>query len=381
MNKHIFFSIILLIALAGCSKTNNFRVEGEISKAEGKMLYFELFGIKTTEILDSVKLNESGKFKFKTKVPEAPEFYRIRIDKRFIHLCADSASTVKVIANGDKFGKEYSVEGSKCSEQIRVLSMMQGQTILKTDSAKKLFDNKALTEDAYQIELFRIFAEHREKAKAIIYEDPKSPAAYFALFQRFHDYLVFDPYDANDSKSYAAVATSWNTFYPNAARSKHLVNLTLMGIKEIRKARDAKDIKITETDNISFFEISLPDINGKNTSLSSLSGEVVLLDFTAFQTEFSPSRTMYLREIYNEFAESGFNIYQVSLDPDENFWKTGASNLPWVCVRDKNSTNSDYLRTYNVSQIPTFFIIDRNGQIIARDSQISDLQELIRKLL
>lgn len=381
MNKHIFFSIILLLALTGCSKTNNVRVEGEISNAEGKMLYFELFGIKSIEILDSVKLNESGKFKFKTNVPDAPEFYRIRIDKRFIHLCADSASTIKLIVNGDKFGKEYTVEGSKCCEQIRVLSNMQGLTILKTDSIKKLYDDKAMTAEVYQEALFRIFAEHREKAKAIIYDNPKSPAAYFALFQRFHDYLVFDPNDANDSKSYAAVATSWNTYYPNSARTKHLVNLTLLGIKEIRKARDAKDIKITEADKISFFEINLPNVNGKSTSLSSLFGEVVLLDFTAFQTEFSPSRTLYLREIYNEFAESGFNIYQVSLDPDENFWKNGASNLPWVCVRDKNSTNSEYLRTYNVSQIPTFFIIDRNGQIIARDSQISDLQELIRKLL
>lgn len=381
MNKHLLFAAIFILVFSGCSKTNKFKVEGEISHAEGKMLYFELFGINSTDILDSVKLNESGKFHFKTQVPDAPEFYRIRIDKRFIHLCADSARTVLIKADGEHFGRDYTVEGSRSCELIRQLSILQGKTLQKTDSVKKIYDEKLITAETYQKELFRVFSDHREQAKTIIYEDPRSPAAYFALFQRFHNYLVFDPYDASDSKCYAAVATSWNTYFPNAVRTKHLVNLTLMGLKEIRKTRDAKDIKIAETDQVSFFEITLPNINDKSVNLSSLTGKVVLLDFTAFQTEFSPSRNLFLREIYNEFADIGFMIFQVSLDPDEHFWKTGASNLPWICVRDKQSTGSEYLKTYNVEQIPTYFLIDREGRIVARDTQISDLQQEIRKLL
>jgi len=381
MKKSLLFTAILLLALTGCSNDNKFRVEGEISHAEGKMLYFELFGINSTDILDSVKLNESGKFHFETQVPEAPEFYRIRIDKRFIHLCADSAQTVIIKANGEHFGRDYSVEGSKSCEYIRELSILQGKTLQKTDSVKKLFDENLISAETYQQELFKVFSNHREQAKAVIYDDPRSPAAYFALFQRFHNYLLFDPYDASDSKCYAAVATSWNTYFPDAVRTKHLVNLTLMGIKEIRKTRDAKDINITTTDQLAFFEITLPNINDKSVSLSSLVGNVVLLDFTAFQTEFSPSRNLFLRELFNELSEMGFMIYQVSLDPDEHFWKTSASNLPWVCVRDRQSTDSQYLKTYNVSQIPTYFLIDREGHIVARDIQISDLKQEIRKLL
>jgi len=381
MKKHTLYAVFFLLLLSGCSITPKFKVEGKINNAGGKMLYFELFGINTTQILDSVKLNDNGKFHFSTNVPKAPEFYRLRIDKRFIHLCADSARTVVIKAEGDEFGKNYSVEGSRSCELIRQLSLLQGRTLLKTDSVKNLYDKKLITAEEYQNGLFEVFAGHREKAKAVIYEDPRSPAAYFALFQRFHNYLVFDPYDKEDYKTYAAVATAWNTYWPDAVRTKHLVNLTLMGLKEIRETRDAKDIKITETDESSMFEIILPDINHKNISLSSLKGKVVMLDFTAYQTDFSPSRNLYLREIYNQFAKLGFTIFQVSLDRDEHFWKTSAANLPWICVWDKRSTNSEYLSTYNVSQIPTFFLIDREGNLVARDAQIPDLQKEIQKLL
>ncbi len=381
MNRITTILLLLIVLFSACTSKDMFKVEGEIANAEGKMLYFELFGIKDSEILDSVELKGNGKFSFKTDVPESPEFYRIRIDKRFIHLCADSARTVVIKAEGKQFGKEYNVEGSECCEQIRVLSVLQGKTILRTDSLKALYDSNTIDVQQYQNGLAGIFNEHRESAKTIIYKNPKSPAAYFALFQRFHDYLVFDPYNADDNKTYAAVATSWNTFYPNSLRTKHLVNLTLMGMKDIRRARDGKNIEIKEYDKLSYFEITLPNINGKSVSLSSIAGKVILLDFTAYQTDFSPSRNMFLREIHNEFSESGFEIFQVSLDPDENFWKNAAVNLPWICVRDKNSSNSNYLRTYNVMQIPTFFLINKNGEIVARDTQISDIQQEIRKLL
>ena len=119
MKKHTLYAVFFLLLLSGCSKTPKFKVEGEINNAGGKMVYFELFGMNTTQVLDSVKLNDNGKFHFSTNVPKAPEFYRLRIDKRFIHLCADSARTVVIKAEGDEFGKNYSVEGSELSTKLK----------------------------------------------------------------------------------------------------------------------------------------------------------------------------------------------------------------------------------------------------------------------
>jgi peroxiredoxin len=252
---------------------------------------------------------------------------------------------------------------------------------MSVDSLSALYNAGRITQADFQEKLMLVFDKHRDKARKIIYENPRSPTAYFALFQRIHNYLIFDPYDATDNKSYAAVATSWDTFYTNSLRSKHLKLLTLQGMKEIRQTRDARKIEIQEKSKMSLFEIKLPNVYGKTIPLSTLQGKVVLLDFTVYQADFSPSRNLFFRELYHNYAEQGFEIYQVSLDTDEQFWKTGASNLPWICVRDKNSAQSSYLRTYNVQSIPTYFLIDRNGDISLRDVMVNDLNKEILKLL
>jgi hypothetical protein len=380
-NRSFFAGFCLLLLLSACSKTPKLKVEGTISGAEGKTLYFELFGMDSTAILDSAVLKKDGSFHFKTALPESPEFYRLRIENRFIHLGADSAAEVTIKANGREFGKDYAVEGSKCCQLIHDLSLLQGQTLMSVDSLRRLFSSKLITNAEFQEKLLMIFDHHRTQAKKVIYENPRSPAAYFALFQRLHNYLIFDPYDSGDNKCFAAVATAWDAFYPKAVRSKHLVNLTLQGLKEIRQTRDSKNIQIREQDEVSFFEVKLPNIYGKVIPLSALQGKVVLLDFTIYESDFSPSRNLFFRELYHNYAEQGFEIYQVSLDRDEQLWKTGASNLPWICVHDKNSIQSNYLRTYNVQAMPTFFLIDRSGNITARDAMIKDLNKEILKLL
>ena len=370
-----------MVLLAGCKRSPQLEVEGKISHANGKVVYFELFGMDKATILDSAKLNKEGRFKFKTKLPDAPEFYRLRIGNRFIHLAADSAAKIKLQAEGEHFGSNYTIRGSRCSENIRYLSELLGNTLMSVDSLSHLSNSGRLSNADLQEQLLVVFDQHRDKARKIIYENPRSPAAYFALFQRLHDYLIFDPYDATDNKSYAAVATSWDTYFPNSLRSKHLKLLTLQGMKEIRKNRKARTFDIKEESKMSLFEIKLPNIYGKTIPLSALQGKVVLLDFTVFQADFSPSRNLFFRELYYNYADQGFEIYQVSLDADEQFWKTGANNLPWICVRDKNGAQSNYLRSYNVQSIPTYFLIDRNGNIMLRDTQVNDLNKEVLKLL
>ena len=88
-----------------------------------------------------------------------------------------------------------------------------------------------------------------------------------------------------------------------------------------------------------------------------------------------------LRELYNKYHARGFEIYQVSVDPDEHFWKTQTAILPWICVRDEDGTQSVNLANYNVQGIPTFFLIDKNNVLKKRDVQIKDLDAEIKALL
>ena len=105
------------------------------------------------------------------------------------------------------------------------------------------------------------------------------------------------------------------------------------------------------------------------------------MDFTAYQTEYSPQYNLLLAEIYRKYKQQGVEIYQISLDNDDNFWKVSASNLPWICVRDANSLNSRIAATYNVQQLPTAYLLDRTGAIRTRLTSMKEIENEIKKLL
>jgi len=382
ISSRIYWLLLcLLVTAAGCDKSPSFVVEGNIRHAEGKLLYFERFGLNAVDVLDSVTLKEDGRFRFKIQLPDAPEFFRLRIDRRYIQLASDSQRTVIISADGKQFGKNYEVKGSIPCERIRELSIQQGITLHKADSLIRAKKNGIITDGDYQKALTDLFAENRKQSRAIIFEDPLSPAAYYALFQRYYDYLLFDPYNREDNACYAAVATVWDLYFKEADRTKHLINLALPAVRALRQENQPLQANAVQKDTVSFFEISLPDIYNKVVPLSSLIGKVILLDFTAYKTDFSPSRTLYLRELYDSFSQKGLAIYQVSFDTDVHFWKTGASNLPWICVRESSGTESPLLGTYNITALPSFFLIDRKGNLVSRDLPVNDLYKQIQKML
>jgi putative lipoprotein len=115
--------------------------------------------------------------------------------------------------------------------------------------------------------------------------------------------------------------------------------------------------------------------------LSDLAGKVVMLDFHVFANENSLKRIMMLRELYNKYHAQGFEIYQVSIDPDEHFWKTQTAALPWISVHDDAGVNSPTLSQYNVQQIPTYFLIGKDNSVRMRDVQVKDIDAAIKSLL
>jgi len=150
--------------------------------------------------------------------------------------------------------------------------------------------------------------------------------------------------------------------------------LILSHVKELL-TQDAS--KIDETGII---EITLPNNHGGESSLSSLRGNVVLLDFHVYAADGSTERIMALRELYNTFHDKGFDIYQVSFDDDEHFWKTQTSALPWTCVRAGEKAE-DIMQLYNITSVPMYYLLDRDCNVSLRDAQVKDIKQSIASLL
>ena len=216
-----------------------------------------------------------------------------------------------------------------------------------------------------------------------IYPNPGKPYAYFALFQRLGGQFIFDPLNARDDIwCFAAVATNLDLFYPEAERTKNLKSIALKGLRNTRPAQpvdySALEGKIVES---SIIEIALPDIDGITRRLTDLKGKVVMLDFNVYGHPQSSARVLVMRELYNKYAAQGLEIFQVSLDENEHFWKTAVENIPWVCVRSTEAPYSRDANLYGVRELPTYFLINRAGELVMRDTMVKDLEKELERLL
>jgi peroxiredoxin len=184
-------------------------------------------------------------------------------------------------------------------------------------------------------------------------------------------------------KVFAAVATCWDTYFPGAERGENLHNIAIDGMKNVRivQAKSQQVIDESKVVEAGVIDIELTDNQGQVRRLSDLKGKVVLLDFHLFGLQDSPQRILTLRELYNKYHAQGLEIYQVSLDSDEHFWKQTTAALPWISVRDPEGPDSQRLMLYNVQSVPEFFLIDRGNNLVKRSSQIKDIDTEIKALL
>ena len=376
---------LMMLGAVSCSN-KKFEVSGNITDAKDSLLYFENMSLNGAVVVDSTKLDADGNFSFAVDAPSAPEFYRLRIAGQIINVAADSTEHVTIKAAYPTMASQYEVSGSDECSKIKELAI--GQMALQA-SINNIVRNTNLNDDVMRDSIRVILAQYKEGVKNnYIFKEPMKAYAYFALFQTialgYENVLVFNPRsNEDDVKVFAAVATSWDTYYPKAERGLNLHTIAIEGLKNIRimKAEQQQTVDPSKVEYTGVIDIALPDNKGNIRKLSSLKGKVVMLDFHLFATKESTTRIMQLRELYNKYHAQGFEIYQVSIDPDEHFWKTSVAALPWICVHSDDGLNAAELGMYNVRDIPTYFLIDKNNVLQKRDVQIKYIDAEIKALL
>ena len=386
MKKYVsLLPAVLLTAalLLSCQSEKTFEVKGELSAAGDQTLYLEHRGLGGIELLDSVKLKENGKFAFKGKAPVNPEFYQLRVGNQVAVFAIDSLETLQVRGDAKDLANTLSIENSPVNEQIRQIDSQTRQVNIRISEAEKKHTAKAIDDVAYLAELDSVLTAYKAEITKLILGNPSGAAAYYAVFQKVDGYLIFDPYNKQDYAMFGAVATSWDRYYPGTPRSKHLYDFTMNALKTRRQQEQQAALleNVPVVSGLSLPDIVLTEVNGEKITLSSQKGKVVVLDFTVYKSDFSPAHNMELNKIYSQHKAKGLEIYQISFDSDEHFWKNAASNLPWITVRDPQNVYSRLLSTYNVRDIPTAFVINRDGDVVARVENYATLPGEVGKVL
>lgn len=375
----VLFPLAAALLLCGCH-SSKVRISGRFVGNDATTVYLEQVTPLAQSVIDSTVLDKDGSYRLFIKTAaKSPALYNIVYNGERIplFLAAGDRLTVNSIGN---IIRNYTVDGSEESELLRQFYQAFVTGAQNLDKLATRFSNTALSETDRQALIKEYTAEYyrirREQLRFII-EHKASLAAVYALYQR----LPGDTYLFNgdsDVVYFRTVAEALEQSYPE---SPYLQSL----LAEIARmdARINLSSRIVET---GYPDLELSDIYGKKIRLSSLMGKVVLLDFWSAELGNSNVLNAELKEIYAKYtkANTPFEVYQVAIDTSKPLWIIAVQEqqLPWISVSDLRGKASQALGMYNVQKLPTNFLIDKEGTLVARDiygkSLTTKLDELTR---
>ena len=357
----------------------SFTVKGNIANGAGKSI--GLYNIATggAKEISTTKLDKDGNYEFHVPSPEHFDFYLLNVDScGTITFVADSTETITINSNTEEFIAGYTIDGNAENQRIKEIKVLRDAL---EEQVKSMAKNTSPAIVKTEREIRALVDEFKQNIiKQYILPAPGSASAYYALTLTLGGTPIFNPMtDKKDCRCFAAVATNFQRLHPETRHTQRITEIAEQGLKATRKPRQVElEVEEREATITDLFDIRLPKANGDTVALSTMKGKVVLLDFTLYENTEMSSRNITMRELYNKYNSKGFEIYQVSLDRREHFWQQSSANLPWTCVRDASGAS---ISLYNVQVLPTFFLINREGEVILRDAQIENTEKEIEKLL
>ncbi|MFN8239141.1 MAG: TlpA disulfide reductase family protein [Bacteroidales bacterium] len=357
--------------LAGCTGKNKVAVKGTMHDKKGQYVVLTKLDVDKPVRLDSVKLGGSGKFSFSIDA-QYPEFYKLGLsDNEFITLLAEPGEKIRLQFNGPFMGQDYSVKGSEGTLKIMKLDSALAVTKVAIDSLKKIYDSGLgkpgfdMIEKSVDEKYISLAKKQRLFNIGFILENLGSFASIKALYQRLDD-NAYVLYDARDLQFFKLVSDTLGKYYPESKQVKSLkLNFEAERSRQLfnkigQMAQEAPETKL---------DPSLKDINGEKRVLSSLKGKYVLLAFWTASSSDCVAENLELKKLYNLYHSRGFEIYQISVDTNEETWRKAVKfdELPWINCREDDPANPRNALIYNVRSVPANFLYDKEGNIIGRD--------------
>lgn len=314
----------------------------------------------------------------KVEAPE-PDFYQLGFSRSdFVTLLAEPGEKMKITFSGNKLYENYTVSGSPGTSSLMILDSALASTKSKIDSLRKeydkIIDDPALKEkeDLINTEFVKILKDQRMFNIDFILKHLRSFASIKAIYQRI-DESTYVLYDSRDLQFLKLVSDTLFHYYPN---SKHVRALKTNFEKEYSQMKINKIAELTKDLPVTKLDPSLMDINGKRITLSSIKGKYILLTFWSAASRDCLTENIEFKGLYQKYSKKGFEIYQVNLDTDAEVWKRAVKydELPWINVREDDPLNPQTAILFNVKILPTNYLYDKEGNIIATNLHGKALQ-------
>jgi len=371
----------LAVVLLSCDNENKIRINGNVENGKKNIIYLidPLQSIRGVN--DSIKLKHGGRFSF-TMESNRPEFVELVYNEKRILLIAHPGDEISIFTHDSTFSENYTVSGSKDSEEIFQLNKRLQKTLKSVDSLKTIYKSEISDSEKMSIEskIDSVYKAHKKFIISFVLKDMKSLSNIVALHQQIDN----DTYFLNlvrDVQYFKIINDTLKKYYPNVPFVQMLDRNTSKMLGQYNTAvLMSKATEIREA----VPEIKLPDTKGDTITLSSLKGKTVLLLFWSPNEASNIRYNRQLIPIYNKYKNKGFDVYQATFEMNTQRWKeiVRFEELPWKSVCDENGSRSKYISLYNIKGLPTSYLLDSSQEnILGKNLNIRQLDLKLNYIL
>ena len=366
-NRLIICSFTFIaLAIASCKDKSAFTLSGVVkNQASLKTVYLLEADSSQIQVVDSTTLGEGGKFQFKHSAPFA-NLYKLRVGSTIFDLIAKNGDAIDFSTDLNDNAHAYQITGSDDSQKIQEFNKIS---------------------NFYGDKNSKVVQEYQAKSQALGKQSDSLMKAYMPLFEKnLADYAQAVIKFVNDNKNSLAAfyaMTSLDEFkyeqqlvaYADDIKDKFKDN---PGVQHfIHQMMAAKPISIGHKAP----DFTVQGIDGKPVSLADYKGKYVMLDFWASWCAPCRQENPNVVKQYAAFKNKGFNILGISLDEDKKAWQQAidADKLTWVHGSDLKRFEGPTERLYHIEAIPSNFIIDPQGVIVAKNITGAALEDFLNK--
>ena len=371
MNRTIMYcSVVALMGIiSSCKDKSAFTISGSIANpGPVKKIYLFQADSSGLAMVDSTNLGQNGKFEFKRSSPYK-NLFDIRTGKTAVFdVIAKNGDDISFSTDLADTSRKYTVTGSEDSEKIKQfnqidnvynkqVSVLTGQYRAEAEKIGRESDSLV---KVYRPMLEKILNAQSEAVLKFANDNSSSLAGFFAVTgldpNKYEQQLV----------AYADNLQSKNLFGDNPAVKRFIRNM--VEVKPLSVGHQAPDF-------------TTMGLDGKPVKLSDYKGKYVLVDFWASWCAPCRQENPNVVKQYAAFKSKGLNILGISLDVDKTKWQDAINQdkLSWNHASDLKNFEGPTERLYHINAIPSNFMIDPQGNIIAKNITGSDLEDFLNK--